>query len=61
MKKGDIVTIYQDPISCTTIEGKAKLIRQLSYELNGCEHWIVNFISDKKGFDFARWVNLKNH
>ena len=47
-KKGDIVTIYQDPLTKAKPEGKAKLIKKLAGKdaEEGTEYWIVQFLSD---------------
>jgi len=46
MKKGDIVTIYRDPITKTDPEGDAKLVKHLSTLGDGCEFWLVHFTDD---------------
>ena len=46
MIEGQIVTIYEDPISETFKEGKAKLIKK-EYDLpDGLEYWAVRFLDD---------------
>lgn len=44
LKKGDIVTIYEDPITCRVVEGTAKLIRKEVSIGNGLEMWSVKFL-----------------
>jgi hypothetical protein len=46
MKRGDVVTIYQDPITKQKPEGKAKLVKQISTAEGGLERWTVQFVSD---------------
>lgn len=50
MKKGDIVSIYEQPLTETKYEGEAKLvsfIKQLNSAVNyGVELWQVKFIND---------------
>lgn len=48
MKPGDVVTIYQDPITRTKPEGKAVLLEMLSdnmgiYEGKTLQYWKVSF------------------
>jgi hypothetical protein len=43
MKKGDTVTIYQDPLTKKNPEGKAKLIKFIS-ESHDMEFWEVKFL-----------------
>ena len=51
MKRGDKITIYQDPITEQDFEGIAFLITPLSFN-EGCfdgrklERWLVKFASD---------------
>jgi len=44
MKKGQIITIYEDIITREKPEGKVKLIRCLNRSL---DYWEVEFIEDK--------------
>ncbi len=55
MKKGDLVKIYQDPITCKELEGEAKLIHKHLTK----DFWRVKFISD--GFVCDRFINPDNH
>ncbi len=54
LKKGDIVKIYQDPVTCKRLEGDAKLLKK-HFTVN---FWKVKFISD--GFICDRFVNPEN-
>jgi hypothetical protein len=56
MKKGDIVTIYEDPITQEKPEGEAQLIvkENVSDEL---QYWKVKFLDD--GFVCERWIYNK--
>jgi len=60
MKVGDIVTIYEDPITCEHPEGKAKLI---SFVKNDIRHedelslWYVQFPDDLT--EYQRWIKQK--
>jgi len=51
LKKGDIVKIYQDPITCKKLEGNAKLLKK-HFTKN---FWKVKFLSD--GFICDRFVS----
>jgi hypothetical protein len=54
MNKGDIVTIYEDPLTEKKAEGKAKLIRPiLSESDNDLEYWEVKF---ENGDIVLRWI-----
>lgn len=47
MKKGDIVNIYQDPITQTDLEGEARLIEEFSPDVgSGLSIWTVEFLDD---------------
>ena len=60
LKKGQVVKIYEDPISCTKCEGYATLISFLkSDSINGCEYWGVRFLLDF--ITVYRHINIKNH
>jgi len=57
MQKGDIVMIYEDPITEQKPEGKAKLLKLIlgsTYEL---ETWQVKFLND--GVVTARHIKVK--
>ena len=36
-------TIYEDPFTCTTPEGRAKLVELITDYGNGYKHWLVRF------------------
>lgn len=56
MKRGDIVTIYEDPITCQKPEAKAKLVMK-HFDMNdNCEYWTVKFIDDKYGGKYERII-----
>ncbi len=44
MKKGDIITIYTDPLTCKHPEGQAKLKRKLTWDDEPIERWTVKFL-----------------
>lgn len=47
MKKGDVVTIYEDPITQKKPEGRARLIsRDIKAVGDGLEYWSVQFLED---------------
>jgi len=51
MKKGDIVEIYEHPLSKIKPEGKARLVRKIQtctdgINPNGMEIWRVRFLDD---------------
>ena len=58
MKKGDIVMIFQDPVTCQEPEGEAKLLKLEIDHIPEQQFWQVKFLSD--GFVTLRWVMRKN-
>jgi hypothetical protein len=48
MQKGDIVSVYQDPITRQKEEGRARLIKKDNklYTNPGTEFWQVQFVDD---------------
>ena len=46
MKKGDVISIYYDPITQQDEEGKARLIKKKLDLGNGMEYWTVKFIGN---------------
>lgn len=59
MKEGDIVKVYHDPVLCTRLEGKVKLVQKRIKEQGRQEYWTVEFLDDK--FVTDRWINLDIH
>ena len=53
MKKGHIVTIYEEPLKRIKPEGKAQLIERWICE-HDMEYWQVQFIED--GMITERWI-----
>lgn len=51
MKKGMIVTIYQDPLTCHRQEGKAELIRRLRQDDEESETWEVRFSGERETYE----------
>jgi len=44
---GDIVDVYQDPITQKDFEGRAKIIKPVGTMLKGGhQYWMVNFVGD---------------
>lgn len=46
MKRGDIVKIYQDPITERELDGEARLITPVPYSGKDFEQWLVEFLDD---------------
>lgn len=50
MTKGDVVKIYQDPLTEKRLEGEARLIRYVGtsfgYAGNKFERWMCSFVQD---------------
>lgn len=59
MKTGQIVQVYQKPITKEQPEGEARLIKRMPDNRDGdiVENWKVKFISDD--FICERLINLK--
>ena len=53
MKQGDVVMIYDDPITKKKREGNATLIEKLTEDTSQ-EYWQVRFIDD--GYVTGRWI-----
>jgi len=49
MKRGDVVTIYENPMTMEKIEGEARLVRLLSFLGDNLERWAVHFPGDSPG------------
>jgi len=59
MKKYDLVTVYEDPITCQKPEATALLIRRHDWHLEGCERWDVRFKGEQT--TYTREININNH
>lgn len=57
MKKGDIVTIYEDPITQLKVDGKAQLIKRWPYSDETLEQWEVIYLDD--GMQTIRLINAE--
>jgi len=57
MEKGDIVNVYHDPFACETLEGPAKLLKDLGTRGFKQEYWEVQFLKDD--FVADRWINTE--
>ena len=55
---GDIVTVYEDPITEKIIEGKAKLINPIGSSIGDHQYWKVIFIGDDPIAECARKVKF---
>jgi hypothetical protein len=56
MKTGMIVTVYEDPITETKVEGRAKLIRCIKIDPDHIDLWVVEF-PDYPGRQVYRKIN----
>lgn len=52
LKKGAWVNVYEDPITCQKLEGRAKLITH-QFTAQGIEHWVVAFQNELMFVDRA--------
>lgn len=53
MKSGDIVKVYEDPVTCLKLEGEAKIL-DVPDSTRDIVYCMVKFISD--GFITHRWI-----
>jgi hypothetical protein len=57
MKRGEVITIYKDPITRKKVEGEAKLVRRLNIMSDeNLELWEVHFTGDSPGHYVERVV-----
>lgn len=57
LRKGQIVQIFEDPITEKKFEDEAKLRIRISKGFNGLERWSVQFLND--GFITERTINAE--
>lgn len=55
MKVGDIITIYEDPMTCQKVEGNARLVEKQPSNNPPFELWLVDF-GDVK---VMRWIKVE--
>jgi len=60
MTEGDVVKVYEDPITCEVFEGEAKLV-SCFYENAEVEQWHVVFTDDVESGTMSRAINKINH
>ncbi len=57
MNKGDIVRIYEDPLTEKKLDGKARLVKLLrAYDHDPLEMWEVKFLDEHSRYSRIRWV-----
>ncbi len=55
MKVGQVVTIFDDPITRQRPEGKARLQKKTSIKgIEGLQYWFVKFMDDE--METTRWI-----
>lgn len=54
MKKGDIVTIYENPLTKEKPEGRAKLVKKICDDVD-MEYWQVQFLPGERN-NYTRWI-----
>jgi len=59
MKSGDIVKIYEDPVTKQKLEGEAKLNHFIAKIGLNIERWQVIFIDDKYKMSVGRFIYLE--
>jgi len=55
MRKGQIVTVFEDPLTEKKPEGEAKLIEFSGTTPMGLKEWMVQFLDDKPKEDDSEW------
>ena len=55
MKRGQVVTIYEDPVTENKVEGHAKLIKPIRVSDPELEYWEVEFPDDYNRRTY-RWI-----
>ena len=55
MKKGDIITVFTDPVNQQLPEGQAVLIEKKK-DFTNAEIWIVAFLDDPNEFHYSRLI-----
>ena len=56
LKKGDVVTIYEDPSTRAKVEGEARVVRHVETLEPGIEMYLVHFVGDEPGQNVERIV-----
>jgi hypothetical protein len=60
LRKGQVVTIYEDPLTLTKPEGKAQLISPIDQSVpDAMERWLVQFLDDDFHNPVERMIKLK--
>ena len=61
LKKGDVVEIFEDPITCTKLEGRAELVKcYRSDNDDNLSLWQVAFTDLDEGFQVLRTINSEH-
>ena len=59
LKTGQVVRIFEDPVDCTKLEGKAKLLKCYRNDWSdNLSLWEVRFVDD--GYETLRTINSQN-
>lgn len=60
LKSGQVIMVYQDPLTENRPEGEAKLIRKLDEnKLDQTEYWDVLFVGDDPDQVCSRIISIK--
>mgnify|MGYP001466248638 CR=1 FL=1 len=51
LQRGQKITVFQDPLTCKTPEGDARLIQFIEKYHDGLERWQVRFLGEKEKFE----------
>ena len=55
MRPGNVVDIFEDPVTCTRREGAARLVRLIK-KTEKAEYWKVHFLADPEDVTYERWI-----
>jgi hypothetical protein len=60
LNRGDIVSVFQDPLTCLDLEGHAELLRLVHDNEEGLQRWVVRFVDDPcwETYERAIWRGL---
>lgn len=60
LKKGQMVNVYELPLTSEKLEGKAVLIRNCKLYFQHLEQWLVRFVGDSDQEIVERFTDEKN-
>jgi hypothetical protein len=58
MRVGNVVMVYEDPITCYSLEGQAELIKKVRDGDNNLQVWEVRFEGEQETFERSILVKV---